>query len=62
MAEAEVARGVEDVFGGPVAVGEVVPGGVVVVLYDEPAEVVLFGGCAHFFDLLLVLEFGSVHS
>ncbi len=34
--EAEVVVGVEDVFGGPVAVVEVAPGGEVVVLDDEP--------------------------
>ena len=62
MAEAEIACGVEDVFCGPVAVGEVAPSGVVVVLDDEPADVVLFGGGAHFLDLLFVLEFGSVYS
>ena len=34
VSEAEVAFGIEDVFGGPVAVFEVAPGGVVVVLDD----------------------------
>ena len=62
VAEAEVAFGVEHVFGGPVAVGEVAPGLVVVVLDDEPAEVVPFGGFTHVVDALLEIEFGSVHS
>ena len=62
VAEAEVALRVEDVLGGPVSVVEVSPGRVFVVLDYQPAEFVLFGGGAHVFDLLLVLEFGSVHS
>ena len=62
VAEAEVAVEIEHVFGGPVAVGEVAPSGVIVVLDDEPAEVAFFGGVAHLLDFLLVLEFGSVHS
>ncbi len=62
VAEAEVAFGIEDVFGGPVAVGEVAPGGIVVVLDHEPADVVLFDGGAKSFDPLLEIEFGSVHS
>lgn len=62
VAEAEVAVEVEHVFCGPVAVGEVSPGGVFVVLYDEPSDVVLFGGVCQTIDLFFVIEFGSVHS
>ena len=62
MLEAEDVVGVEDVFGGPVSVVEVAPGGEVVVLDDEPAEVVLFGGFADVFDLLFEFELGGVNS
>ena len=62
VAESEVACGVEDVFCGPVAVGEVSPGGVFVVLDDQPAEVVFFGGFADVFDVFFEIEFWGVHS
>ena len=61
VAEAEVAVGVEHVFGGPVSVCEVAPGGVVVVLDDEPADVVLLGCFGQTIDLFFVIEFGGVH-
>ena len=60
--EAEVALEVEDVFGGPVAVVEVAPGGEVVVLNDQPAEISLFGGVADLVDVFLEVELGSVNS
>ena len=61
VAEAEVAIKVEHVLGGPVSVCEVAPGGVVVVLDDEPADVVLFGRASQTVDFFFVLEFGGVH-
>lgn len=62
MLEAEVAIGIEDVFSGPIAVVEEAPGGVVVVLNDQPAEFVLFGSRTDFVDVLFKIELGSVYS
>ncbi len=62
MLEAEVATEVEDVFGGPVAVVEEAPGGEVVVLDYEPAEVGFFGGVADLVDVFFEIELGGVNS
>ena len=62
MSESEGAVGIDHVLGGPVSVVEAAPCCVVVVLDDQPLQVVLNGGVSDLFDVLLKLEFGGMYA
>ena len=62
MTESEVAIRIDHVLGRPVAVVEAAPGGVVVVLDDQPLQVVLNCGVSDLFDVFLKLKFWCVYA
>ena len=62
MSKPEFAVRIDHVLGGPVAVVEAAPGGVVVVLDDQPLQVILNGGVFDLFDVFLKLEFWCVYA
>lgn len=62
MTEPEIAAGIDDVLRRPVAVVEAAPCAVVVVLDDQPLQVVLDGGVVDLFNVFLKLELWGVNT
>ena len=62
VTEPEIAAGIDDVLRWPIAVVEAAPCAVVVVLDDQPLQVVLNGGVADLFNVLLELELWGMNS